>query len=170
LRDVLRREVRAQLAAFARTGLECDHVNGHLHMHLHPAVFQILMDLAPEFGIKRVRLTRDPLRLNLRLAGGSLAYRVSHAVIFGRLAARARSRLEARRIRFTGRVFGLLQNARVDEAYVLRLLAQLPVGDSELYSHPSLGEFKHEFDALVSPRVAAAVRGQGIQLVRYQDL
>jgi hypothetical protein len=46
----------------------------------------------------------------------------------------------------------------------------LPPGDSELYSHPSLDTFRHEFDALVSPRVKALVEKLGIQLIRYQDL
>jgi hypothetical protein len=52
----------------------------------------------------------------------------------------------------------------------LKLLPELPPGDSELYSHPSLGEFKHEFDALVSPRVKARVQELGIELIRYRDL
>jgi hypothetical protein len=67
-------------------------------------------------------------------------------------------------------VFGLLQNAQVDEEYVLRLIPRLPPGDSELYSHPSLDEFKNELDALLSPRVRELVRQRGIQLIRYQDL
>ena len=58
----------------------------------------------------------------------------------------------------------------MDEVYVARLLEHLPPGDSELYSHPSLDEFKHEFDALVSPRVKALVAARGIRLIRYQDL
>jgi hypothetical protein len=52
----------------------------------------------------------------------------------------------------------------------LKLLPELPPGDSELYSHPSLDEFKHEFDALVSPRVKELVKKLGIELIRYQDL
>ena len=67
-------------------------------------------------------------------------------------------------------MFGLLQNDRVDEAYVSKLLAVLPPGDSELYSHPSLDTFKHEFEALISPRVKEQVSRLGIQLIRYQDL
>ena len=67
-------------------------------------------------------------------------------------------------------VFGLLQNARVDEPFITNLLPQLPGGDSELYSHPSLDEFKHEFDALVSPAIKKLVREQNIELIRYQDL
>ena len=75
-----------------------------------------------------------------------------------------------RRIRHTDAVFGLLQNGRVDEDYLTRLLPQLPPGDSELYSHPSLEDSQHEFDALVSPRVRDLIRQLGLKLIRYQDL
>jgi hypothetical protein len=63
-----------------------------------------------------------------------------------------------------------LQNARVDEPYITRLLPQIPAGDSELYSHPSLDEFENEFNALISPRVREQVNQLGIKLIRYQDL
>lgn len=170
LRAQLRREIRSQFQKFRATGLALDHVNGHLHLHLHPAVFALLMEDAAELGIKRMRLTFDPFRLNLRLASGHWLYRALHVVIFHSLAARARPAFQQRRLRHTQAVFGLLQHARVDETYVTRLLAHLPAGDSELYSHPSLDEFKHEFDALISPRVKQQVTHAGIQLIRYQDL
>jgi hopanoid biosynthesis associated protein HpnK len=170
LREPLRREVHAQFQRFRATRLPLDHVNGHLHLHLHPTVFRILMADASQLGIKRLRLTFDPFRLNLRVASGRLAYRALHVAIFHPLSARARPALARRGIRHTGAVFGLLQNARVDEAYVTRLLPQLPEGDSELYSHPSLDEFKNEFDALISPGVKDQVKQLGIKLIRYQDL
>jgi hopanoid biosynthesis associated protein HpnK len=170
LREPLRREIHAQFQRFHATGLPLDHVNGHLHLHLHPTVFRILMADAPQLGIKHLRLTFDPLRLNLRLASGHFAYRVLHAAIFHSLSARARPVLAQRGIRHTDAVFGLLQNARVDEDYVNRLLPRLPAGDSELYSHPSLDEFKNEFDALISPRAREQVEKLGIKLIRYQDL
>ena len=170
LRDQLRREIHAQFQKFRATRLPLDHVNGHLHLHLHPAVFRILMRDAAQLGIKHLRLTFDPFRLNLRLAAGHFAYRALHVAIFHPLSARARPALSRLGIRHTQAVFGLLQNARVDEPYVTRLLPQLPPGDSELYSHPSLDEFKNEFDALISPRVQAQVQQLGIKLIRYQDL
>lgn len=170
LRPLLREEIHAQFRQFRETGLRLDHVNGHLHLHLHPVILGILMDDAAGLGIERIRLTFDPFWLNLRLAAGNWWYRTVHAVIFHALAARARTRFAQRGFKHTDRVFGLLQNAQVHEHYVERLLNRLPAGDSELYSHPSLDEFKPEFEALISPRVKAAVTGQGIELVRYQDL
>ncbi len=170
LREQLRREIHEQFRKFRATGLMLDHVNGHLHMHLHPTIFRILMADLTKLEIERMRLTYDPFRLNLRLASGNFLYRALHMTIFHPLSRGARPALRQRNIRHTNAVFGLLQNARVDEAYVHRLLTQLPPGDSELYSHPSLDEFKHEFDALISPRVRDEVKKSGIQLIRYQDL
>ena len=128
------------------------------------------MDAAAEKEMRRIRLTRDRFWLDNRISSGHLAYRCSHAVIYNLLSWRVRGTLGRRGIRHTDSVFGLLQNANVAEGYFLRLLENMPPGDSELYSHPSLDEFKHEFDALVSPRVKAAVRDHNIKLIRYQDL
>ncbi len=170
LRAELRAEIDAQFQAFAATGLPLDHLNGHLNIHLHPTVFRLALDSAGGWPSPRWRLTRDRFWLNARLSGGCWAYRVSHAIIFNLLSAWARPQLWRRGIRHTDQVFGLLQNARVDEAFVLRLLPRLPPGDSELYSHPSLTDFRHEFEALASPRVKALAAAQGIALIRYQDL
>jgi len=170
LRPQLEREIRAQFEKFRATGLSLDHVNGHLHFHLHPVVFRILMTDARSRGITHFRLTRDLFRLNLRLASGHLFYRAGHALIFRWLAQRARPVLDRLGIKHTSVVFGLLQNSRVDEDYIAGLIRRLPPGDSELYSHPSLDEFKHELAALISPRVRSLVQEEGVELIRYRDL
>jgi chitin disaccharide deacetylase len=170
LRGELRDEMAGQFERFHRTGLTLDHVNGHLNIHLHPVVLAILMENAGEWGITHLRVTDDPFCLNSRLALGHWSYRASHAAIYRILSARARPLLRARNIRCTERVFGLLQNARVDEEFLLKLLPELPPGDSELYSHPSLDEFRHELLALISPRVVERVAQLGIKLSRYQEL
>jgi chitin disaccharide deacetylase len=170
LHEQLRAELHAQFEKFKATGLPLDHVNGHLHLHLHPTVFRILMADAHHLGFRHLRLTFDPFWLNLRIASGHFAYRLLHALLFHSLAARARPVLRRRGFRHTRAVFGLLQNARVTEDFIYHLLPRLPEGDSELYSHPSLDEFKHEFDALISPRVRQRLEALGIQLIRYRDL
>jgi hopanoid biosynthesis associated protein HpnK len=170
LRRQIRAEIHAQFEKFHATGLPLDHVNGHLHMHLHPVVFSILMEDAGPLGIRHLRLTRDCLARSNRMTKGRWFYRVSHAAIYELLSSRARKPLAQRGIRHAQITFGLLQNALVDEDYVLKLLPELPDGDSELYSHPSLDVFRHEYAALISPRVKALVQELGIKLIRYQDL
>jgi hopanoid biosynthesis associated protein HpnK len=170
LRAQLQAEIHAQFEKFHATGLPLDHVNGHLHLHLHPVIFDILMTDADQLGIRHLRLTRDCLARSRRLSRGRWAYRLSHAAIYEWLSRRARAPLRQRGIRHAAITFGLLQDSRVDEDYLLKLLPELPPGDSELYSHPSLDNFKPEFDALVSPRVRGQIQRLGIELIRYQDL
>jgi chitin disaccharide deacetylase len=170
LREQLRAEIHAQFDRFRATGLPLDHVNGHLHLHLHPVVFGILMEDSEKLGIRHLRFTRDCMARSNRMTQGRWLYRISHAAIHAWLSSRAREPLRQRGIRHAQITFGLLQDSHVDEDYVLKLLPELPPGDSELYSHPSLDEFKHEFDALVSPRVKEQIEKLGIGLIRYQDL
>lgn len=170
LREALRAEIGAQFQRFQETGLTLDHVNGHLHLHLHPVVLDLLMEHAGEWGIRRMRLTRDSLAVSRRTATGRWGYRLSHAVIFGWLSRRAAPLLVRHGIRCTDAVLGLLQDGLVDEAFLLRVLPWVGPGDTEIYSHPSLDRFRHEFEALVSPAVRERVRELGIELVRYQDL
>jgi hopanoid biosynthesis associated protein HpnK len=170
LREQLRAEIHAQFVKFHATGLPLDHVNGHLHLHLHPVIFKILMSDSDKLGIRHLRLTRDCLARSRRLSSGHLAYKVSHAAIFEMLSSRVREPLRQKNIKHAQITFGLLQDSRVDEDYILKLLPELPDGDSELYAHPSRDKFKHELEALISPRVHEQVKKLGIQLIRYQDL
>jgi hopanoid biosynthesis associated protein HpnK len=170
LTPLLQYEIHAQFQKFRLTGLPLDHVNGHLNLQLHPTVFGILRREAADLDIKHLRVTRDPFWLNARLASGNWSYRLCHAFVFALLARHAASALRRDGIRHTQYVFGLLQDGRVTEDYLLRLLPQLPAGDSEVYCHPSLHEFRAELEALLSPRVKELAQRLGIQRIRYQDL
>ncbi len=170
LREQIRKEISAQFERFGRTGLKLDHVNSHHHLHMHPTVVGILLDCVERFGVSCVRLTLEPLWVNVRNIAGRRFRNLPHAVIYSLLAARAGSAFRRRAIRYPKSVFGLMQNHAVDVGYLERLLPALPDGDSELYAHPSLDGFKHELEALTSPRVRALIEQLGIRLIRYQDL
>ena len=178
----LRREVEAQLAAFAATGLPLSHVDGHLNMHLHPMVVPILVDLAPRYGVRAVRLSREDLGPALRFDRRHTARKVAEGTVFRALAAYAAPRLRAGGIVTADRVYGMHQTGHVDERYLLALLPTLPAGLSEIYCHPSEGvsrtmaayqpgyDHDAELAALVSPRVRVAVGRAGIELTTYREL
>jgi chitin disaccharide deacetylase len=170
LRRELEMEIDAQFARFNATGLVLDHVNGHLNIHMHPVVYGILVRHAEEWGIKAIRVTRDSAAIDWRIGKGKLLYRLSHSLVFSLLGARAFRQARNCKLRHTQNVFGLLQNGRVNEEYICALLPRLPLGDSELYSHPSVNGDRHELAALVSAAVKNRLREQGIELIRYQDL
>ena len=170
LREQLLKELVAQFDRFASTGLVMDHVNGHLHFHLHPTVLALLVPEMKKRDLRAMRLTDDPIAIGRRLGRGRWFYRWCHGRIFQHLSHRARPLLKQEGIAHPAQVFGLLQDSRVSEDYLLKLMPELPRGDSEVYLHPSLDKFRHEYEALVSGRVRAAVAQHGIELIRYQDL
>ena len=170
-RRQLRDEIEAQFQKFAATGLTMDHLNGHLHFHLHPSVFAILEEKIVKWNVRAVRLTHDPAVIDLPLGSGRWGYRLSHVFIFGILSRRARPFLRLHKVAHSDYVFGLLEHSLISEKYIQRLLPRLPGGVSELYSHPSTAApFRHEFEALAGGEVRNAVGREKIQLIRYQDL
>ncbi len=181
-RTEVRREIEAQLDAFAATGLPLAHVDGHLNMHLHPMVLPILIELAPRYGIRAMRLTREDLGAALRHDRRHLARKVAENGVFRALTAYAAPRLRAAGIASADRIYGLHQTGHVDEAYLLALIAALPPGTSEVYCHPADGQpdamarwqtgYDHagETAALLSPRVRRAVAAAGVELIGTRQL
>ncbi len=99
LREQLCAEIHAQFEKFHATGLKLDHLNGHLHIHLHPTIFGILMADSEKLRIRHLRLTRDCLARSRRMTSGHWFYRVSHAAIYEWLSSRAREPLRQRNIK-----------------------------------------------------------------------
>lgn len=167
---LIKQEMDAQFRAFAATGLPMDHLNGHLHFHLHPTVFGLIRRHWRNWNVRAVRLTRDSLGTSLRLARGRYFYRLSHTLIFDWLSARARATLKLRRIRHAELTFGLLENDQMTEPYLVALFERLTPGVFEVFFHPDEDRHQAELEALISPRVREVVERRGIELIRYQDL
>ncbi len=182
VRAQLRREIEAQLEKFRATGLPLSHVDGHLTIHMHPVVLDILIDLAERFDIRAMRLPREPLGPALAFDRRHLGRKLFEATSFAALSRRARPRLAAAGIRHPDRMYGLHQTGHVSEEYVLSVLRELPAGVSELYCHaavlddearrwrPADYESEGELAALLSPRVRAAIEEAGIVRTSYRQL
>jgi predicted glycoside hydrolase/deacetylase ChbG (UPF0249 family) len=77
-------------------------------------------------------------------------------------------------------VFGLAWSGAMTERRVAALLAQLPSGLTEIYTHPATSNafagavpgyrYADELSALMSPEVKAAIANNGIQLTSYSDI
>ena len=68
-RRQLEAEIRAQFAAFARTGLTLDHVNVHKHFHIHPTILNILLEVGRDYGMPAMRVPHEPFWFAARSAG-----------------------------------------------------------------------------------------------------
>jgi hopanoid biosynthesis associated protein HpnK len=182
VRAQLCREIAAQLDKFRATGLPLSHIDGHVTIHMHPTVIDILCDMAAQYGIRAVRLPRDPLGAALAWSRRHALRKTFEAVAFGRLARYALPRLQRAGLRYPDRLFGMHQTGQVDEAYLLHVIESLPAGVSEIYGHPAETDdearrwrpadyaSEAELAALCSRRVRDALDAARIELISYRDL
>jgi predicted glycoside hydrolase/deacetylase ChbG (UPF0249 family) len=165
------RELSAQLAHVHDAGLRPSHVDGHQHVHLHPALVGLVLDLCRRFGIRGVRAARRVLPL-----------RGMTAALLSLFAGRAARRFRAGGLVTPDAFTGLAETGRLDEARLTALVARLAPGTTELVCHPGQGDreiaatypwgfaWDAERDALCSPRVREALAAAQVALVSYRDL
>jgi chitin disaccharide deacetylase len=175
-------ELRAQLEAFRRTGLRCDHVDAHHHFHLHPVVLQALLRLAPEFGVTAVRVPYEPPFLAWRATGDRLGARLAAWLVQGRRAQRMKRRLQAAGIACNDWLLGLSDSGGMTKARVHGYLRDLPEGVSELYVHPAIERWsgpgawptsydgRAEFEALTDPETRSLLARQGVEPTTFAAL
>ncbi len=168
----LRLEIRAQLERFRDTGLPLSHVDGHLHMHMHPVVLRALAEMSHEFGIRSIRLPVEELGITLGLDRTDLLSKMIWSWLFWRLRRYGERTLSRVGIGYVERVYGSLATGRVTEEYLLGLIPEIRAHHVEIYSHPAVelkgepsngppGAGEAELAALVSPRVREALISSG---------
>ena len=116
-------------------GLRPRFLNGHLNIHLHPAVWPLVRRLAEHYDIPAVRLARENLTVTLSLNSQRLVYKTVHALIFAWLSRRAAK--TAGKLKTNDHLFGLLNDGAMDEPFFLGLLPRLAPGVTEIYCHPA---------------------------------
>jgi hopanoid biosynthesis associated protein HpnK len=126
-------EIRAQFAAFRRTGLPLHHADAHKHMHMHPVVAELMMRIGAEYGLKRLRVPAEP-RAVLRACGERPGIGAFALYQWSKL---LRGMARRHRLASPDHVFGIAWSGQMTEARLRRLLKHLPPGSSEIYFHPA---------------------------------
>jgi hopanoid biosynthesis associated protein HpnK len=169
-RAELRLEIAAQLEKFRDSGLNLSHVDGHLHLHVHPVILNILTEFAAEFQIKFIRLPSEELTKNLKIDRRNLLIKIVWSIVFGQLRNYGEGLLKAHNIKFADRVYGLLQTGNMSEEYLLSLIPQIEAELVEIYAHPTSVNTKInnsgeiELAALLSERVREILSIKGFEL------
>ncbi len=172
-RGQIEAELRAQFEAFRRTGLPLDHVNAHCHFHLHPTVFGLILKVGRDYGMRALRLPFEPVGSN-GLEG----------LVLSPWNSWLRVRMAKAGLRCNEFLLGMSQRGAMTEDAVLKLIesARALEGPGEIYFHPAsrrcpeliraMPDYDHlaELQALLSPRVRAALEHHGIERVAFGDL
>lgn len=151
-------------------------------MHVHPTVLEILLRVGREYGVRAVRVPREPFLRSWRAADSALAGRLLASCGLAPWIALMRAKLRKAGVQSNDWIFGRNDSGRMDEERVLGILRELPDGVSEIYFHPasrrwSSGDlhafgywYERELAALTSPEVARAIQEADIQRIAFGDL
>lgn len=168
-RRQLRAEIRAQFVAFEKTGLSLDHVNAHNHMHLHPTVLSLILQIGRDYGMRAIRLPYEP-------ASGIGALFLKPWIWL------TRQRLRRAGIRHNDFLLGLAATGSMDKDSMIAALANLPEGVSEIMTHPASGDwdnsepeaagyrFADELAALIDPEVRTAAEQSGAARINFAGM
>lgn len=181
-REQIRREVRAQFEKFRSTGLRLDHVNGHNHFHIHPAVLDAVIEVASDYGKPAIRIPLEPLKKSLLAAPGHLTEKILSALIITPWGVRMSQKLLRHGIPTADEVFGVYESGRVTESYLEGVISRLGRGVTEIYTHPSAGrcpeiekhmpDYRHEEElaALTSARIRSALETRCLRTTGFSDV
>jgi len=181
-RAQLEREIRAQLELFRATGLPLDHVNSHHHFHIHPTIAATLVRLAPQYGVKAIRVPSERPIESWRTAGDRLARRLFGWISQVPWTRSLRRQLDRAGIRANDCVLGLSDTGDMRADRVARYLANLPEGVSELYVHAAVERWsgpeawpenyacRDEFEALIDATVKATLQRAGVRPITFAAL
>jgi hopanoid biosynthesis associated protein HpnK len=175
-RRQLAREIEAQFAAYAATGLALDHVNTHKHFHLHPTIADLIVRIGPRFGMKAMRTPAEPRAV---LVAVDPAANPPPAYVTAPWAWLGKTRLRRAGIATPDQVFGLYWSGAMTAERLAGLIRRLPQGLSEIYLHPATAaayddcapgyRYVEEFEALIDPAVIAATCAEGLALGGFAD-
>ena len=175
--EEVRRELAAQLRKVEATGVPISHVDSHQHMHTLPGIIDIVLDLAVSARIRAVRAPRTPLFAGAFGGLGQLVGRLGLT-----LAQLAAVKAHRRGLAVTEHFAGIVAGEAISEAELLKLIAHLPQGTTEVMMHPGTcnevlqedsgwqHDFEEELRAITSPRVMAALREEEIESVNFRHL
>ncbi len=167
-------ELRIQIEKIVDAGLKVTHLDSHRHFHIYPSILNVVVRLAREYRIDKIRYPR----------GTSAFPSGIKELLLNTLSWKARGTMSRNGIRHNGRFFDLLKiESRRDFAHAFaRFCAGLTPGITELDCHPGFvtGELdgiestihnrERQIEILTHPDLPELLRQYNVRLVNYGDI
>ena len=170
-------EFKSQMDKAAHSGAMITNLSSHEHLHMIPEIFKVVTALAKEYGVRYVRVLKKeavvpPFSLN----------KLFRSAVAGYFRPGMEKMLRKSALLTADNFFGFLDSGRICEEALLRMLADIKEGVTELVVHPGfldpevLGRYRfhinceEELCALTGPKAKKAIIDNGISLCKYGDL
>lgn len=175
-RRELTSEIEAQFTAFAATGLQLDHANGHKHFHVHPTIARAIATVGGRFGLRAVRIPREPASVLEKLEPGAAPWPDRLTSWWG---GRASGPFRRAGMLTPDQVFGLRWTGQMSARRLAGLIGALPPGLSEVYLHPATAsgfagsapgyDYRGDLAALTSGEVLQASGAASVRRGGFHD-
>ncbi len=172
------REIRTQMEWFYDHHGAPTHVDGHHHIHVHPAIVPLLLPVLDRYGVAFVRIPAETLPPYGYVATDE---DLAKAKGITEQAEAARSLYAANGIRSTDHFRGLTLAGRASKRNFRHIVSRLPEGSTELMVHPGSPaaegtpfdldpQRQTELNMITDPEVMTFLTGYGIELGSFADL
>jgi predicted glycoside hydrolase/deacetylase ChbG (UPF0249 family) len=174
-------EVSAQVERLLENRIRIDHLDGHQHVHVFPAVFPIALKIARHYRIPWVRIPEESAPFsNPEGIPGWLRQEVQ---FFSRIAKKARLQVKGDGVKIPDHFRGLDLKGRFSLPVLCDLLQKLPPGLTELMVHPgrvpkecrgpfsgfSTPDRERELETLLDSRLQEVVKHSQISLTPFPN-
>ena len=173
-------ECEAQILLARKMGIHLTHIDSHQHLHVLPCVIQVVLSLAKQYGLTKMRLPAEPF-----LFTGGYPTSVGRYVAKCGLTSCARiakSAIYRAGISTPDFFFGMLAGGHLYTQHFLTILRALPDGVSEIMAHPGkdnrvLDDMYHwayhweeELASVTSAEAMKLIEEQEVRLISYEEL
>jgi predicted glycoside hydrolase/deacetylase ChbG (UPF0249 family) len=181
----LEQAIRSQIETALKTGLSISHVDGHKHVHVIPAVLNMVYRLTQEYGIRGLRTmnAKTPRLTSLLRRNPESRGALLKQCMFAR-SARFVWRLSSQKeMSGPDNFYGIAETGFLDLATFANIIQDLAPGTHEVMCHPGyvdaelrktptrlLHQRERELEMLTSHDARNLIEDAGVQLVSYRDL
>ena len=175
----LKREIASQIIKIRKNGLEISHINSHQHVMMFPRLFRLTMELMKEYHIPFLRIPDETVALSeLGSAKGSGFLALGLLSKYWKFKIR---QVEVS-VRTSDHFLGLSFSERMSSKDLMRTLASLKPGVSELTCHPGYDDRtfhmiyddpflrERELRALKCSQIIKFIKMNNIELIGCRDL
>jgi chitin disaccharide deacetylase len=178
LKEEIRRELELQISRLLDAGIHLDHVDGHQHIHILPAVSPIAIQVAKSHRIPWVRIPEEHAGQLKNL----LPNEVEEALFFCTHAEAARPLYKSAGFMIPDNFRGLYFKGKLPHSLWTEFLEEIPQGITELMVHPghvpdkftseplsgfSTPDREKELQALIDGRLRQALVKAGVELTQF---